>query len=39
MQDYRKLHVWQKAHRLTLGTYAAAAYLGAPLAWRYAISS
>jgi four helix bundle protein len=33
MQDYRKLRVWQKAHTLTLGTYAAAAYLNAPLAW------
>lgn len=33
MQDYRKLQVWQKAHRLTLGTYAFAATLTAPLAW------
>ena len=21
MQDYRRLHVWQKAHRLALQTY------------------
>lgn len=33
MQDYRKLRVWQKAHTLTLETYAAAAYLKAPPAW------
>jgi hypothetical protein len=26
MQDYRKLRVWQKAHELTLGAYAASAY-------------
>ena len=26
MQDYRKLRVWQKAHRLALEMYAAAAY-------------
>jgi four helix bundle protein len=33
MQDYRKLRVWQKAHRLTLATYAASAHLVAPLSW------
>ena len=33
MQDYRKLRVWQKAHRLTLDVYAAAAQLKAPEAW------
>jgi four helix bundle protein len=33
MQDYRKLRVWQKAHELTLGTYAASAYLDKPTAW------
>ena len=30
MQDYRKLHVWQKAHRLALDVYAASAYLQGP---------
>ena len=33
MQDYRKLVVWQKAHQLTLRTYAAAAHLSQPVAW------
>jgi four helix bundle protein len=33
MQDYRKLVVWQKAHKLTLATYAVSAYLKAPEAW------
>ena len=33
MQDYRKLRVWQKAHKLTLETYAVSAYLNRPLAW------
>ena len=33
MQDYRKLHVWQKAHRLALDVYATSAYLKAPEAW------
>ena len=33
MQDYRKLHVWQKAHQLTLSTYAISAYLQKPEAW------
>jgi four helix bundle protein len=33
MQDYRKLVVWQKAHKLTLATYGVSAYLKAPEAW------
>jgi four helix bundle protein len=33
MQDYRNLRVWQNAHRLTLATYAASAYLRRPEAW------
>jgi four helix bundle protein len=33
MQDYRKLRVWQKAHALTLKTYAVTPYLKAPEAW------
>jgi four helix bundle protein len=33
MQDYRKLVVWQKAHKLTVATYATAAYFKAPEAW------
>jgi len=33
MADYRKLTVWQKAHRLTLDTYAVSAQLNAPPAW------
>ena len=33
MQDYRKLRVWQKAHALTLETYAASAYLDQPKGW------
>ena len=33
MQDYRKLHVWQKAHRLALKTYELPAYLLKPEAW------
>ena len=33
MQDYRKLQVWQKAHKLALPTYAVCAYLNSPLAW------
>jgi four helix bundle protein len=33
MQDYRKLRVWQKAHRLTLDTYAFAITLRAPTEW------
>jgi four helix bundle protein len=35
MQDYRKLFVWQKAHRLTLDVYAdAAKYLAHRPAWE-----
>lgn len=33
MKDYRKLQVWQKAHRLTLNTYELPAYLSRPEAW------
>ena len=34
MQDYRKLWVWQKAHKLTLDVYAdSAIYLRPPAAW------
>ena len=33
MQDYRKLRVWQKAHQLTLDTYAISAHLKQPDAW------
>ena len=33
MQDYRKLKVWQKAHKLTLAVYKASAYLDRPRAW------
>ena len=34
MQDYRKLLVWEKSHKLLLGVYAdAAKYLNPPLAW------
>ena len=33
MQDYRKLHVWQKAHQLALKTYEVPAYLSKPEAW------
>ena len=33
MQDYRKLHVWQKAHKLTLASYELSAYLQKPEAW------
>ena len=33
MQDYRKLHVWQKAHQLALMTYEVPAYLQKPEAW------
>ena len=39
MQDYRKLHVWQKAHRLALDVYAISAYLKAPEAWPFGIRS
>ena len=33
MQDYRKLRVWQKAHQLTLDTYAISSHLQQPDAW------
>jgi four helix bundle protein len=33
MQDYRKLRVWQKAHKMTLETYAVSAYLKTPEVW------
>ena len=33
MQDYRNLHVWQKAHKLALATYAVSAYLHKPEGW------
>ena len=33
MQDYRNLKVWQKAHQLTLRTYAFSATLTTPPAW------
>ena len=33
MQDYRKLLVWQKSHRLALTTYELPAYLSKPEAW------
>lgn len=33
MQDYRKLKVWQKAHRLALDTFAISAYFKEPEAW------
>ena len=33
MQDYRKLDVWQKAHKLTLTTYAVASTFTTPPAW------
>jgi four helix bundle protein len=33
MQDYRKLVVWQKAHQLTLKTYAISARFSEPRAW------
>ena len=33
MQDYRKLKVWQKAHRLAIDTFAVSTYLKSPDAW------
>ena len=33
MQDYRKLDVWQKAHKLALNVYAVSAYLKKPETW------
>jgi four helix bundle protein len=34
MQDYRKLHVWQKAHKLAVNTYALSEYFRRPEAWK-----
>jgi four helix bundle protein len=34
MQDYRKLQVWQKAHKLAVDTYALAEYFRKPAAWK-----
>jgi four helix bundle protein len=33
MQDYRKLHVWQKAHALAVASYAVSESLTRPDAW------
>ena len=33
MQDYRKLLVWQKAHKLALRAYELPAYLRSPEGW------
>jgi len=33
MQDYRKLTVWQKSHKLAIDTYAISPHLRAPEAW------
>jgi len=33
MQDFRKLHVWQKSHQLALDMYALPPYLVRPEAW------
>jgi four helix bundle protein len=33
MQDYRRLHVWKKAHEMTLATYKVAVLFTAPPAW------
>ena len=33
MQDYRKLDVWQKSHKLALNVYAISGYLKQPDAW------
>jgi len=34
MQDYRKLHVWQKAHKLAVNTYALSEYFRRPESWK-----
>ncbi len=34
MQDYRKLLVWQKAHKLAVDTYELAEYFKRPEAWK-----
>ena len=33
MQDYRKLEVWQMAHRLTVDVYVAVAHWRGPATW------
>ena len=33
MQDYRRLRVWERAHRLALDTYAISPHLQKPDAW------
>jgi four helix bundle protein len=33
MQDYRKLNVWEKSHKLALATFAVTSYFKAPEAW------
>jgi four helix bundle protein len=34
MQDYRKLFVWQKAHKLAVETYSLGEYFRRPEAWK-----
>jgi four helix bundle protein len=34
MQDYRKLFVWQKAHKLAVDTYSLGEYFRRPEAWK-----
>ena len=34
MQDYRKLHMWQKAHKLAVDTYSLSEYFRQPEAWK-----
>ena len=34
MQDYRKLYVWQKAHKLAVETYSLGEYFRRPDAWK-----
>jgi four helix bundle protein len=34
MQDYRKLYVWQKAHKLAVDTYSLGEYFRRPEAWK-----
>ncbi len=33
MQDYRKLHVWQRAHQMAVDAYTLPKYLQKPEAW------
>ena len=33
MQDYRQLHVWQKAHQLAIDTYGLPRFFRKPEAW------